>query len=158
MGIRYNSRLSKHVSHDQIGTFSPYSRKFQQRIEIIRNLSTIFIPEHLHTGTDISCFALSQDRRVLRSRSISSTSAVCQCFYCRIFLIKTFHDYIYLLHLYTVAASLTLTTAVPCLIIIKRASCIRILFLQSLQSLQAHAVSLSFISPRHFSLILPLHS
>ena len=59
MGIGHDSRRAKHIAHNQIRTLSSHSWKCQQFIKCLRHLAIIFIPQNLHTGTDVSCFAPS---------------------------------------------------------------------------------------------------
>ena len=60
MGVCNNGRFAKHITHDQIGAFSSHSGKLQQSIKILRHLTAVLIPQHLHTGADVSGLTLSQ--------------------------------------------------------------------------------------------------
>lgn len=57
VGICDNGRLAKHISHDQVGAFSPNSGEGKKGIEVAWNIILVFLVKDLHAGTDVTGFA-----------------------------------------------------------------------------------------------------
>ena len=60
VGVSDDGRFPEYVSHNQIGTFTPYTGKLQQSLEILRDSGTKLIPKHFHASADVSCLTFSK--------------------------------------------------------------------------------------------------
>ena len=60
VGVSDDGRFLEYISHNQIGTFSPYAGKLQQSLEVLRDFGTILVPKHFHASADVSGFTFSK--------------------------------------------------------------------------------------------------
>ena len=135
MSICHDGRLPEHIAHDQIRTFTSYSRQFQQCVKILRNLAAVFFFQYLHAGADVPRLTLPEPAGPDNPLYILNI-CLCKRVYIRKFGIQIFHNHIYPC-VRTLCRQPHTDQQFPCLVIIQGTSRIRLLFLQALYNLQS---------------------
>ena len=130
MGIRNDRGFSENVSHDQIRALPADTRQRKELLESSRNFSSVLIPEHPHTGGDVSGLAFSESAGTDDLFNILGLAG-CQGIDIRILFIELLHNDVHT-GVRALRGKTDADEQLPGLIILERAVGIRVFIFQSL--------------------------
>lgn len=125
VGVCDNGRLAEYITYDEIGAFSSDSGEGKERIKIIRDISAEIIPQHFHTGADVTRFAMTQAAGLYNGFNIGNI-CICKGLHRGVFFIEILYNDIYA-GVGTLGSQAYADEQFPGLVIVQCASGIRIL-------------------------------
>ena len=135
MGVRDDGRFPEYVPHDQVGAFSAYAGQGQQLVEIVRHVSAVVVPQHLHAGADIPGLAVAQAAGMDDFLDVLHGRAR-QGVHIRELFIQLFHDHVHP-GVRALCRQAHAHQELPRLIVLQSAVCLGVFFLQSLNDFQS---------------------